>query len=116
MPFKVERGSEADRDLESIFDFLIESYVHFGEPLPDAIDRAAKRMKAIEAAMRSLGDAPHQGAARDDVAKGLRSVTKERAIFYFDIDDGAEVVRVVAVFYGGQDHQRIMLQRIMSDG
>ena len=44
---------------------------------------------------------------------GLRSVTKDRAIFYFTIDEGKHVVRVLAVFFGGQDHQREMLKRML---
>ena len=43
---------------------------------------------------------------------GLRTVTKDRAIFYFLVD---EEVRVLAVFFGGQAHQRAMLRRVLGD-
>jgi plasmid stabilization system protein ParE len=62
--------------------------------------------------MRALGDVPHQETLRPDLLPGLRSVTKQRAIFYFDVDDHLRLVRVLAIFFGGQDHQRAMLQRL----
>ena len=63
--------------------------------------------------MLSLGEAPHQGTLRADLLPGLRSVTKDRAIFYFDIDDDRRTVRILAVFFGGQDHTRRMLMRLL---
>jgi plasmid stabilization system protein ParE len=47
------------------------------------------------------------------LAPGLRSVTKDRAVFYFTFDDDARIVCVLAVFFGGQDHQRAMLRRLL---
>jgi plasmid stabilization system protein ParE len=114
MNYAVERADNADRDLNAIVDFLIETYVAFGEDEEDAIDSAEKRIHRIEAAMRALGRAPHQGTLRPELAPGLRSVTRDRAIFYFDVDDDRRVVRVLAVFFGGQDHQRLMLKRLLA--
>ena len=65
--------------------------------------------------MEALGRAPHQGTLRPELLPGLRGVTKDRAVFYFATDDEAEVVRVLAVFFGGQDHQRRMLLRVMAN-
>jgi len=62
--------------------------------------------------MASLADLPHQGTLHPKVMPGLRSVTKNRANFYFTVDDEAQIVRVLAVFFGGQDHQRAMLVRL----
>ena len=115
MKYGVERARDTDRDLASIFDFLIESYQAFGEDTDGAIERAASRVRDIETAMLSLGDAPHQGTLRPEILPGLRSVTKQRAIFYFDVDEGRRMVRVLAVFFGGQDHQRRMLRRLLGD-
>lgn len=113
MAYKVERARAVDRDLEAIFDFLCESYVAFGEERQEALTRAAKRVEAIERQMLSLGRAPHQGTLRPDLMGGLRCVTKQRAIYYFDVNDGERIVRVLAVFFGGQDHQRAMLRRVL---
>jgi len=111
--YAVERASDADRDLALIFDFLTESYRAFGEDEGAAFERAATRLRAIEADMQSLGNAPHQGTLRPDLLPGLRSVTKNRTIFYFDVDDDRRTVRVLAVFFGAQDHRRHMLKRLL---
>jgi plasmid stabilization system protein ParE len=49
---------------------------------------------------------------REDLRPGLRQVTKHRAVFYFTVDEAAERVRVLAVFFGGQDHLGLMLRRL----
>ena len=36
-------------------------------------------------------------------------------MFWFDVDDGREVVRVLAVFFGGEDHVRHMLARLLKE-
>ncbi len=112
MPYRVERSLDTDRDLAAIFDFLLNSYMEFGDERGEALERATARIEAIEAEMFALGDAPHQGTLRPDLLRGLRSVTKQRAIFYFDVDDDLRLVRVLAIFFGGRDHQRAMLQRL----
>jgi toxin ParE1/3/4 len=109
--YRVERGRQALLDLDQIYDFLFESYLSFGDSRADAVTRVERRMEAITAQMLQLGDVPHQGTLCDDLAPGLRSVTKDRAIFYFSVDEEKRVVRVLAAFFGGQDHQRAMLTR-----
>lgn len=49
------------------------------------------------------------------MAPGLRNVTKERAVFYFTVDGEARPVCVLAVFFGGREHQSEMLKRLMSE-
>ncbi len=49
-----------------------------------------------------------------ELLPGLRRVTKNQAIFHFDVDDGEKTLRVLAIFFGGQDHQRHMLKRLVS--
>ncbi|MFT3727611.1 MAG: type II toxin-antitoxin system RelE/ParE family toxin [Terricaulis sp.] len=112
MPYRVERALDTDDDLAAIFDFLLNSYIGFGDARDEALERAAVRIEGIEAEMLTLGDIPHQGTLRPELLPGLRSVTKQSAIFYFDVDDDLRLVRVLAIFFGGQDHQRAMLQRL----
>lgn len=112
MAFKVERSAACSRELDLILEHLVEAYREFGDTLPDAFDRAARRIRAIEAEMLSLGNEPYQGILRPAMAPGLRQITKNKAIFYFDIDEQRSAVRVLAVFFGGQDHQRHMLKRL----
>ncbi len=113
--YEVVRTREADRDIDGLFDFLIESYVHFGDSVESAFARASQRIERVKADFRGLGKIPKQGTLRPKLTPGLRSVTKERAVFYFIVDDEAHVVRVLAVFFGGQDHQRKMLKRLMGE-
>lgn len=115
MRFRVERGREALRDLKRIHDFLFDSYMHFGDSPEEALDRADERLKAIGATMRALAARPRQGTLHPQLMPGLRSVTKDRAVFYFTIDEEKHVVRVLAVFFGGQDHRREMLKRMMGE-
>jgi len=113
MAFKVVRSDASDRDLETIFDFLFEAALGFGEDDATAFGRAASRILEIEKAMEALGAVPHQGTLHPDFSDGLRSVTKGRAIFYFDVAETLHLVRVLAIFFGGQDHQRRMLSRLL---
>ncbi|SCB35617.1 KluB [Rhizobium multihospitium] len=112
MVFKVVHSADSDRDLGLILDHLIESYIALGDPLTDAFDRAAERLHAIEADMEALAQASYQGTLLPDIAPGLQQVTKNRAIFYFDLDEERQVLRVLAIFFGGQDHRRRFLKRL----
>ncbi|GLO72396.1 hypothetical protein MACH17_39130 [Phaeobacter inhibens] len=113
MIYRVDRAEAIDRDLEAIFDFLFEAAISFGENTETAFERAATRLAEIDDAIDTLGRAPHQGTLRTDIAPGLRSVTKGRAIFYFDLNEADQQLRVLAVFFGGQNHQRRMLLRAL---
>jgi plasmid stabilization system protein ParE len=112
LAFEVVRSRESDRDLDAIFDHLVDAHRVLGEPLEVAFRRAAGRIGAIEDDMERLGGAPFQGTLREDLMPGLRHVTKNRAIFYFLVDEIAAEVRVLAVFFGGQDHVARMLARV----
>jgi toxin ParE1/3/4 len=111
MAYKVERSVASDRDLETIFDFVFEAALGFGEDEATAFQRVSTRILEIEDAMNALDDVPHQGTLHPEFFDG---VTKGNAIFYFDVDDTLHRVRVLAVFFGGQDHQRRMLLRLLS--
>lgn len=113
MNYRVERVRWANDDLNELFDFLVETFESLGDNLESAVDRATKRLERIKSDMRALGKAPHQGTLYPQLMPNLRSVTKDRAIFYFIVDDEAQAVRVLAVFFGGQDHQRAMLRRLL---
>jgi plasmid stabilization system protein ParE len=95
-----------------IFDHLFETYQDLGDPPDEAFERAAARIRSIEGDMEALGRAPFQGTLWRELLPDLRWVTKNRAIFYFQIDESAAVVRVLAVFFGGQDHRMKMLLRV----
>lgn len=112
MAYKVIRSEEVNRDLRLILRHLVDSYVALGDPLTDAFERATHRVDAILDDMRALGHMPHQGTQLSALRPGLRQVTKKRAIFYFVVDEDARIVRIIAVFFGGQDHGRHIQARL----
>ena len=113
MGFRLEFSAEADRDFGLIFDHLLRSYVGFGESLQSAVDHAEMRIREIRVAGERILTAPHRGERHDDIRPGLRHLTIERAVYWFDVDEARGTVRVLAVFLGGQDHVRHMLARLL---
>jgi toxin ParE1/3/4 len=111
MAFEVVRSRASDRDLAAIFDHLAATFEALGDAPGEALDRAAARIRSIEDDTERLGRAL-QGTLREELRPGLRQATGNRAVFYFEVDEAAEEVRVLAVFFGGQDHIAQMLRRI----
>jgi plasmid stabilization system protein ParE len=100
MAFKVLRSTQTDQDLGLILDHLIQSYLDLGDALPAAFTRAARRVGSIEADMEALHKAPFQGTLLPEILPALRRVTKNQAVFYFDVDEGEKTVRILAVLFG----------------
>ena len=113
MIYEVVRGRGVDLDLELIFEVLVEAAEGFGDDTRAAFERAERRFGEIEGAMHGLGHAPHQGTLHTHLGAGIRSVTKGRAIFYFDIEEVQGRVRILAVFFGGPDHEARILLRLL---
>lgn len=114
MAFKVSFAADAERDFELIFDFLVESYLAFGESDEAAIEHAFERVQSSRKDAMSIAKAPFRGTLHNDLLPGLRHVTLNRAVFWFDVVEAAEGVRILAVFFGGQDHHRRMIARLLS--
>ena len=115
MGFRLELSAEAERDFGLIFDHLLRSYLGLGESLESAVDHAGARVREIRVAAERILAAPHRGERHDDILPGLRHLTIERAVYWFDVDDARRTVRVLAVFLGGQDHLRRMLARLLEE-
>ncbi|MBI2741404.1 MAG: type II toxin-antitoxin system RelE/ParE family toxin [Rhodospirillales bacterium] len=113
MRFAIEFSTEAEGDFDLIFDHLFESYVAFGEGPEEALDHAGRRVMAIRKAADRLSTFPLRSTARDDVLPGIRFLAVARAVYWFDVDQAARKVRILAVFFGGQDHIRHMLVRLL---
>lgn len=114
MACRIEFAKDAERDLELIFDHLVKSYVGFGDSVPETLSRALQRVEEVRRNAERPGIAPHRGTLHEDMLPGLRHVTIDRAIYWFDVLEAARTVRVLAVFFGGQDHVRHMLERLLS--
>ncbi len=113
MAFQLEISAAAERDFELIFDHLLKSYTSFGESVQNAVEHAGDRILEIRAAAHRVSLAPHRGERHDDILPGLRHLTINRAIFWLDVDEKSECVRILAVFFGGQDHVRHMMARLI---
>ncbi len=113
MAFRLEFSVEAERDFGLIFDHLLRSYRDFGENPQSALDHAAARVLEIRADAERILAAPHRGERHDDILPGLRHLAIGRAIYWFDVDEANETVRVLAVLFGGQDHVRHMMARLL---
>ena len=113
MPYRIKFADDCARDLELIFDHLVESYTGFGESTGQALEHAGQRIMGIRAAAERLALFPERGASRDDILPGLRFMVMDRAIYWYDVDDKARKIRVLAIFFGGQDHIRRMLIRLL---
>ena len=111
--FRLEFAAEAERDFALIFDHLLNSYLGFGESLESALDHAESRIIEIRAAAERIPSAPHRGERHDEILRGLRHLAIGRAIYWFDVEESRETVRVLAVFFGGQDHVRHMMARLL---
>ena len=114
MAYKITFAADAERDFELIFEFLFESYVEFGEAVGPAIDRAEERIQSIRADIEALAKAPHRETMHDGILPGLRHLTLGRAVIWFDIMEDTNSARILAAFFGGQDHFRRMLARLLA--
>lgn len=111
VPYRIEVTRSAREDLREIFRYLRDTYVGFGEDWDSAGRRARERIVDIRRDMMSISNVPHQGTLSTRSGTGIRHVTKKRAILYFVVDDDKEIVEVIAIFYGGQDHLAHMRKR-----
>ncbi len=114
MPWAIELSAAAERDLETLFYHLADSFVEFGSSRAEAAKQALSRVQHVRDNAQRLAFAPYRGEAHDDLLPDLRHLTLEKAIYWFLLDEKAGRVRVLAIFYGGQDHQRKMLVRLLS--
>jgi len=114
-PWMVVFAEEAINDLALITEHLTEAYCGFGEPLAEANRHAQLRIESIIAAAERLATAPFRGESRDDLLPGLRHLALDRAVYWFRSRAEQREIQVLAVFFGGQDHQRRMLVRLLQN-
>lgn len=86
----------------------------FGDAPDHARTIAKARLTAILALAEALTLAPYQGTRCPDLGPGIRRVTKDRAIFYFDLIETSRTLRILAIFDGGQDHDSRILARLLT--
>lgn len=109
-------ASDAVADLDLIEEHLLRAYRAFGESPAEAAHHAAARIDSIILTAERLATAPFRGEAHDDLLPGLRHLALDGAVYWFVVDANAREVRVLALFFGGQDHQRHMMVRLLQRG
>jgi plasmid stabilization system protein ParE len=114
--FRIEFAADAERELDLTLDQLVASYEAFGESPAEAFGHGVRRVRAIRRAADGLAAAPYRGTLHAGWRAGLRHVMIDGAVYWFVVDEDATVVRILAVFFGGQDHERRMLIRLFRDG
>lgn len=91
----------AIKDLEKIYSYIAEQS---GFP-----ERAWAYIQKLKVACQKLEVSPLRGQKRDDLMVGLRIYPLDkRTVAAFLIDETTRVVRVLDIFYGGQDYDAIM--------
>ena len=115
MTFRLDFSVAAERDLSLIFDHFFDSYCSFGESPGAASSHAAERLRRIRGNADRICMSSDRGTTHDDIISGLRHLMIERAIFWYVVNESEGVVRVLAVFFGGQDHVRHMRLRLSAD-
>ncbi len=108
-------AEDAINDLVLITEYLTQAYCGFGEPLAEANRHAQLRIEAIIAAADSLATAPFRGESLVDLLPGLSHLALDRAVYWFRPRAEQRDIQVLAVFFGGQDHQRRMLVRLLQN-
>jgi toxin ParE1/3/4 len=86
---------EAESDLDDIWFYIAQ----------DSPNNADSFLDRIEESCWALAGFPNMGTARDDLIKGLRShAVGNYLIFYFPLEDGADIVRVLR---GSRDIEKL---------
>jgi plasmid stabilization system protein ParE len=110
--YRVRLAADVTRDLDLIEEHLFQAYQEFGHDLETAMVRAATRINDALAFMRTFEAHPYRGTEHPKVRPGIRTVTNKSFVFYFEIDEPSSEVRILAVFFGGSDHRRQILDRL----
>jgi plasmid stabilization system protein ParE len=110
--YRVRRAADVGRDLDLIEEYLAQVYHELGDDLESATERAATRIEGALAYLRTFAGHPHRGTEHPRIRSGLRTVTHQQFVVYFEIDEPLLEVRILAVFFGGMDHRRQILDRL----
>lgn len=110
LAWKTKFSADAAQDLDRILEHLVTSYCAFGEDGATAYERAAARIAEVQVDADRIAAAPYRGVLRNEILVGARSLTIGRAVYWFNLDSEQEIVRILAIFYDGEDRTQAMLQ------
>ncbi|MDL2279902.1 type II toxin-antitoxin system RelE/ParE family toxin [Desulfovibrio sp. OttesenSCG-928-G11] len=104
MSYRIFFSPEAEEQLAALYNYIADA----ASP-----DIAAKYTEAIISYCEDMYTFPSRGIIRDDVRPGLRITNyKKRAVIAFEVDEGAEQVSIIGLFYGGQDYETILQDEV----
>lgn len=115
MTWTIEVSSAAKKDVTLLFEHLVDSYLSFGDGKSSAVGHASKRVDEILTTMERIATAPYRGQAQEEMLPGLQHLTLNRAIYWYQVEVEHQKIRILAIFYGGQDHIRRMLLRLIDE-
>lgn len=113
MAWTVEFARASEHDLSLIFDHLFEIYKDLGETENEAFDHAVERITGIRDSALDIATNPYRGSLREEFGTSVRNITIKKAIIWFQLDETRKTVRILAFFFGGQDHVRKMLRWLL---
>ncbi len=92
---------DAKDDMNSIYDFIAVE-----KEMPEV---AIAYIRKLKEACSRLRQAPIRGRNREDLRKNLRILALDKsAVAAFEVDEKREQVKILNIFYGGQDYDAIM--------
>ena len=115
MAWRIEFAPEAVADLETLFDHLQSSRRQQGWPDGESARMAAERIRRIIRMADRIAIAPLRDHAHEVAGRRFRHLTLDRAIFWYTTENADSVVRIEAIFHGGQDHMGRMLARLTGE-
>jgi toxin ParE1/3/4 len=96
--YRVTLTPDAKEQLDAIYDYIA------AQASPEI---ARSFTDAIIARCAGLAEFPHRGTQRDDLRPGVRTVPFHRRVTIAYSVGGSDV-RVLGIFYGGQDYEASM--------
>ena len=110
--YVVLRGAAVARDLSRIRKHLIRSYQEFGDTTVIATERANSRIRAAFDYMLTFTTHPHRGTVHPELRDSVRHVTAQQFVYFFEINDHLAEVKILTVFFGGEDHLEQIAERL----
>ena len=111
--WSLEYSKDADLDFELTFDHLFASYLDLGDSAEEALERGANRIRELRLEIDRLVETPYIGTLRPDIYPGIRFLRRDKAAVWFLPIEERKAIIVAAIFFGGQDHIRRMLARML---
>lgn len=98
--YRVVFAPEASDQLEELLLYIAEQ---------SSMAIAQRYTGAVVATCEGLAVFPLRGVAREDIRPGLRLTHhKGRTVIAYAVDEVAQTVSIIGVFYGGQDHEGVL--------